>query len=48
MIGQTCEKLGDQAKAREYYRKASAAISHNPTTAFAVPFAKKRIVSLGN
>ena len=48
MIGQTCEKLGDQAKALEFYRKASAAISHNPTPAYAVPFAKKRIASLGN
>jgi tetratricopeptide (TPR) repeat protein len=48
MIGQTHEKLGDQAKALEYYRKASTAISHNPTAAYAVPFAKKRIASLGN
>ena len=47
MIGQTYEKLGDKDKALEYYRKALAAISHNPTAAYAVPFAKKRIASLG-
>jgi tetratricopeptide (TPR) repeat protein len=48
MVGQTYEKLGDKDKALDYYRKASAAISHNPTAAYAVPFAKKRIASLGN
>jgi tetratricopeptide (TPR) repeat protein len=48
MIGQTYEKLGDKDRALEYYRKASAAISHNPTAAYAVPFARKRIASLGN
>jgi tetratricopeptide (TPR) repeat protein len=46
-IGQTYEKLGDKEKALDYYRKASAAISHNPAAAYAVPFAKKKIASLG-
>lgn len=46
MIGQTYEKLGDKDKALEYYHKASAAISHNPAAAYAVPFAKKRIAAL--
>jgi tetratricopeptide (TPR) repeat protein len=47
MIAQTYEKLGDKGKAVEIYRKAAAAISHNPTAAYAVPFAKKRLAALG-
>jgi tetratricopeptide (TPR) repeat protein len=43
MIGQTYEKLGEKDKALEYYRKASTAISHNPSAAYAVPFAKKKL-----
>ena len=45
MIGQTYEKLGQQEKAVEFYRKAAAAISHNPPAAYAVPYARKRLAA---
>ena len=48
LIGQTYEKLGEKAKAIEYYRKGASASSHNPPTAYAVPFSKKRLAVLGN
>jgi len=44
MIAQTYEKLGDEEKAVDYYRKAAAAISHNPAAAYAVPFSKKKLI----
>jgi tetratricopeptide (TPR) repeat protein len=47
MVGRTYEKLGDKANALSYYRKAAAAISHNPPAAYAVPFAKRRLAALG-
>jgi tetratricopeptide (TPR) repeat protein len=43
MMGQTYEKLGDKAKATEYYRKALGATSHSPAAAYAVPFARKKL-----
>ena len=43
MVGETYEKLGDKDKAMEFYRKASTASSHNPPTAYAVPFARKKL-----
>jgi tetratricopeptide (TPR) repeat protein len=46
MVGRTYEKLGDKEKAVEYYRKALTAIAHNPTAAYAVPLAKKKLSSL--
>lgn len=48
MIGRTYEKLGDKTKAIEYYRNAAAAVSHNPPAAYAVPYSKKRLASLGS
>jgi tetratricopeptide (TPR) repeat protein len=43
LIGQTYEKLGDQDKAMECYRKAAATTAHNPPAAFARPFATKKL-----
>jgi tetratricopeptide (TPR) repeat protein len=48
LLAQTYEKLGEKDKAIEFYRKAAAAISHNPPAAYAVPFAKKKLASLAN
>jgi tetratricopeptide (TPR) repeat protein len=46
MLGRTYEKLGDKEKAIESYKKAAAAISHNPPAAYAVPWSKKRLAAL--
>jgi tetratricopeptide (TPR) repeat protein len=46
LIGQTYEKLGENGKAIEFYRKAAAATAHNPAAAYAVPFSKKRLAAL--
>jgi tetratricopeptide (TPR) repeat protein len=43
LMGQAYEKLGEKDKAVEYYRKASTATSHNPTAAYAIPFARKKL-----
>jgi len=43
LIGQTYEKLGDRAKAMEFYKKAAATNAHNPPAAFARPFARKKL-----
>jgi tetratricopeptide (TPR) repeat protein len=46
MVGRSYEKLGDKDKAVEFYRKAAAAISHNPPAAYGVPFSRKRLAYL--
>jgi len=45
MLARSYEKLGDMEKSLEFYRKAASATSHNPTAAYAVPFAKQKLVS---
>jgi tetratricopeptide (TPR) repeat protein len=46
LLGESYENLGEKDKAIESYRKAAAAIAHNPPAAYAVPFAEKRLSSL--
>jgi len=43
LIGMTYEKLGQKDKAMEYYRKASAATSHNPPGGFARRFTREKL-----
>ncbi len=43
MIGETYEKLGDKAKAMEYYRKAAQVQSHNPPAAYAKRFTRQKL-----
>jgi tetratricopeptide (TPR) repeat protein len=47
LLGQTYEKLEEKDKAITSYRKATAAVTHNPTAAYAVPFSKNRLAALG-
>jgi tetratricopeptide (TPR) repeat protein len=42
MMAQAYEKLGDSAKASEYYKKALTSSAHNPTNAYARPIAMKK------
>jgi len=43
LMGQAYEKGGDQAQARDCYRKVLAINAHNPTNAFARPLARKKL-----
>ena len=42
MLAQSYEKLGDAAKASEYYKKALTSSAHNPTNVYARPIAMKK------
>jgi tetratricopeptide (TPR) repeat protein len=48
LLGQTHEQMKDKEKAIEFYRKAAAAVFHNPPAAYAVPFSRKRLTRLGS
>ncbi len=43
MIAQTWEKLGRGSDAMDYYRRAFAFTTHNPTVAYARPLARKKV-----
>ena len=43
LLGEACEKSGDAAQAKSYYQKVLEVNSHNPTSAFARPVAKKKL-----
>jgi tetratricopeptide (TPR) repeat protein len=43
LLAQSYEKLGDQAKAQELYRRILTFNNHNPTNAYARPLAKKKL-----
>ncbi|MGH7653479.1 MAG: tetratricopeptide repeat protein [Gemmatimonadaceae bacterium] len=44
LLAMTYEKLGDQAKAREFYQKAyDLATAHNPPAAYVRPLARKKL-----
>jgi tetratricopeptide (TPR) repeat protein len=43
LIAQTYDKLGDRAKAQEYYRRAASTTAHSVPAAFARPFARAKL-----
>lgn len=43
LLGMAYEKLGNRAKAKEYYTRAAATTNHNPPAAFARPFATRKL-----
>jgi Flp pilus assembly protein TadD len=43
LMAQSYEKLGNQAQATEFYKKALASNAHNPTGAYARPLAKQKL-----
>jgi tetratricopeptide (TPR) repeat protein len=47
LLGESYEKSGDKAQAKEYYKKALASNAHSPTNAFARPLARKKLAQAG-
>lgn len=43
LLGESYEKSGDAAQAKDYYRKVLEVNGHNPVNAFARPLAKKKL-----
>jgi tetratricopeptide (TPR) repeat protein len=43
LIAQTYDKLGDQPKAQEYYKRAASTTAHSVPAAYARPFARARL-----
>ena len=43
LLAQSCEKVGDAARAKEYYDKVMTNNGHGPTNAFARPVARKKL-----
>lgn len=43
LLGESYEKSGDKAQAKQYYKKVLVSNNHSPTNAFARPLAKKKL-----
>ena len=43
LLGESYEKSGDKAQAKQYYKKVLASNSHSPTNAFARPLVRKKL-----
>ena len=44
LMGQAYERLAQKNKAMEYYRRVSTTSAHNPAAAYAVPFARRKLL----
>ncbi|MBV8475417.1 MAG: tetratricopeptide repeat protein [Acidobacteria bacterium] len=44
LMGQAYERLAEKDKAMEYYRRVSTTSAHNPAAAYAVPFARRKLL----
>jgi tetratricopeptide (TPR) repeat protein len=43
MLGETYEKMGNNEKAVEFYKKAASTTAHNPTGAYAIRFTRNKL-----